>query len=102
MVAGSALFVKRELWELLAECPTYRGVWPDAEGAMLETEHWYEDTWLCYHAHAHGFSSVYFGQATMIHKWHGASPKGGEVDKKMQGSRKLFRETCDAHSIPHD
>lgn len=100
-VSGSAYFVKRSVWEELTRCAIYRSV-AEAEGAFLPTQHYYEETWCSYHAFAHGHRVMYFGEATMIHKWHRASPVGGFADQEMPRSRELFRRACDAHFIPHD
>lgn len=101
-VMGSAYFVKRAVWDELTTCPLYQAVAPDAEGAFLPTQHYYEETYCSYHAQAHGYKIVYFGPATMIHRWHRASPLGGSADKLMGESKKFFREACELHQIPHD
>lgn len=102
-VAGSVYFVKRECWDTLAECPVYRLVAPDAEGAFLPTPHYYEETWCSYHAWHHGWMVMYYGRETFGHEWHKASPVGGKADTvHMKESRRLFREACDHHGIPHD
>jgi GT2 family glycosyltransferase len=101
-VSGSAYFVKRKVWAELTDCPIYREIFPDAQGAFLPTPHYYEETWASYHAQAHGYRVVYFGPATLIHKWHQASPVGGWADQQMPLSRSIFRRACDAHGIDHD
>lgn len=101
-VSGSAYFVKREAWNELTNCPVYRESHPSAEGAFLPTRHYYEETWCSYHARAHGWKVIYFGQAAMIHEWHKASPVGGWAEKQMTESRKVFRRMCQRHGIDHD
>lgn len=104
-VSGSAYFVKRTVWDELTACPTYREVAPDAEGAFLPTDFYYEETWCSYHAQAHGHKVIYYGLATMIHRWHQAiSSHGKEVwaAQKMKESQALFRTACDSHGILHD
>lgn len=101
-VMGSAYFVKRECWEELWNCPIYRARYPDAPGAFLPTEHYYEETFCSYHATAHDWKVVYFGLAKMIHRWHKASPVGGPADAKFSQSQATFREMCDLHGIPRD
>jgi GT2 family glycosyltransferase len=101
-VSGSAFFVKRKVWSELTDCSAFQEVAPEAEGAFLPTPHYYEETWASYHARAHGHQVVYFGEATMIHKWHRASRVGGRVDQQMPVSRAMFRRACDAHGIGHD
>lgn len=101
-VSGSAYFVKREVWDELTNCPKYRHVAPEASGAFLPTQHYYEETFCSYHARAHGYKVVYYGKASVIHEWHKASPVGGAADKLMHQSRDYFRFACDYHGIPHD
>jgi GT2 family glycosyltransferase len=101
-VAGSAYFVKRQVWDELAACPKYREIAPEAEGAFLPTQHYYEETWLSYHALAHGWKIAYHGEVGMVHKWHQASPVGDIERKILPQSRALFRSACDSHGIAHD
>jgi GT2 family glycosyltransferase len=100
-VAGSAYFVKRSLWEELTACPVYQD-FCGSEGAFLPTNHYYEETWCSYHAASHGARVMYYGEATLVHRWHRASPVGGAADQQMSASRTLFRAACDAHGIPRD
>jgi len=101
-VAGSAYFIRRDVWNELAECPQFREAAPDATGAFLPTQHYYEETWCSYHARAHGYRCVYVGDARMRHEWHKASPVGGWVDKQSGQAREMFRAACDLHGIARD
>lgn len=101
-VSGSAYFIHRSVWDLLTGCPLYRDVAPDAEGAFLPTSHYFEETWASYHARGHGYRVVYFGESTMIHKWHRASPMGGWAEQQMPTSQAYFRKACRHHGIIHD
>lgn len=101
-VSGSAYFIKRSVWNELTECPLYRAIAPDAQGAFLPTAHYYEETWCSYHAWAHGHRVIYFGSTTIIHKWHQASPVGGWAERQLPLSREYFRSACDLHAIPRD
>lgn len=101
-VSGSAYFAKRAMWDELTECPIYRDFTGAAEGAFLPTPHYYEETWASYHAQAHGWDVIYYGQALIIHKWHRASPVNGWAEQQMPISRQIFRRACDAHAIAHD
>ena len=91
MVAGSAMLCRTdEFCEL---------------GGLLEAAHYYSETWLCYHANAHGRECWYIGDAEMIHEWHKSSPIGyAETDGRMKEDRELFRRMCDEHvpPIPRD
>lgn len=102
-VAGAALFAKRQVWEELGACEDYRGAAPEAEGAFLPTQHYYEETYFCYHARHHGWRCAYYGSVTVVHKWHRASEIGSAVDRDvMRESRGHFRRACDAHGMEHD
>jgi GT2 family glycosyltransferase len=101
-VSGSAYFIRRTAWKELSDCPIYRDIAPDAEGAFLPTQHYYEETWASYHAHAHDLQVVYYGYVTIVHKWHGASQLGGWAEKQMPISRQMFRRACKLHGIAHD
>jgi GT2 family glycosyltransferase len=101
-VSGSAFFAKRKVWDELTDCSIFREVAPEAEGAFLPTPHYYEETWASYHAQAHGHRVVYYGPVTMIHKWHRASVVGGWAEQQIPISRKMFRDACEGHGIPHD
>lgn len=105
-VAGSAYFIKRKIWDQLTACANYRATCNEldvkADGAFLPTQHYYEETWCSYHARAHGWKVIYFGEATVVHKFHRASPKNGHADQQMPASRRMFRRACDAHNIECD
>lgn len=101
-VSGSAFIVRREAWDALAGCVTYQESDPDSRGAFLQTPHYFEETWLAYHARAHGWKVMYDGRAHMIHEWHRSSPVGGWADKQFKESQRLFRDACDHHGIAHD
>lgn len=100
-VAGSAYFIRRPVWDFLTECQTYQKMYPGAIGAMLETELYYEETYLSYHARAHGFQVVYDGSISIGHSWHASSPVGSQVHK-FHDSRKIFRKACAMHDIECD
>lgn len=100
-VSGSAYFTRRSMWNQLTECPIYRDLYPDAGGAFLPTQHYYEETWCSYHAQAHDWKVMYYGPARMIHHWH-MSSKVGSIEREMKKSQIMFRHACDSHGIPHD
>lgn len=98
-VSGSAYFTKRSIWDEMAACPLYVESDPNSEGAFLQTNHYFEETWYSYHARAHGYRVVYEGRATMIHLWHRASPVGGWAERQFGASEKKFLAACDHHRI---
>lgn len=98
-VAGSAYFVKREVWDEMRDCPLYREADPSSAGAFLQTQHYFEETWFSYHVRAHGYQVAYEGRAKMIHLWHRASPRRGGVDRQLKISQERFYEACDHHGI---
>lgn len=101
-VSGSAYFIKRRVWDELTNCPLYRDSAPDATGAFLPTQHYYEETFCSYHAREHGHRVMYYGTVTMVHKWHQASPVGGWAERQMPISREYFRKACAHHGIACD
>lgn len=101
-VSGSAYFIKRECWEDLTDCPIYQSIAPEATGAFLPTRHYYEESFASYHAQAHDWQVWYLGSASMIHRWHQASPIGGTADAEFSRSKEYFVRACQAHGIPHD
>lgn len=101
-IAGSLLFVKRSVWEELASCPFFKEAEPEAEGAFIHTRHYFEDTWLGYHARAHGYKCIYYGPAKMTHLWHKSSPIGGIGEQAWAESQARYRRACEIHGIAHE
>lgn len=101
-ISGSAYFVRRSVWDEMTACPIFRKRYPDIEGAFLPTKHYYEETYLSYHMHAHGYRVIYDGNVEIIHKWHQASPVGGFAEQQTVASLEMFREACDDHDIYHE
>lgn len=106
-VAGSAYFVKRQAWDHLASCPRFLDC-PEVKakkpmGAFLPTQHYYEETYCSYHAHAHDYQVVYNGAVVMTHRWHKASKVGSkEAEGQWKDSQNLFRAACEYHAISHN
>lgn len=101
-VSGAAYFVRRTAWDALTGCAIYRKSAPGALGAFLPTPHYFEETFLSYHAWSHDWKVMYYGPVTVIHTWHKASPLGGWADEQYPISQALFRAACDDHEIAHD
>lgn len=102
-VSGSAYFVRRDVLDLLDTCTIFREVDPEGTGAWLTCHHYYAETFLSYHAHAHGYKVRYVGDVpSMIHEWHQASLQGGIGEQRIYADRAKFRAACDAHGIDHD
>jgi GT2 family glycosyltransferase len=98
-ISGSLYFIKRTVWNLLTNCELYRDYQPDANGPLLETPHYFEETWCSYHMRAHGYRTVFYGPVQMIHLWHKASPHGGWADQQFRTSQHMHRTACAAHGI---
>jgi len=99
-VSGALYMIKRSVWDELTTCPIYQEIHPGAQGAFLETPHYFEETACSYHARAHGYRCVFFGPAVMRHDWHKASEVGGWADQQFGLSRQMFRDFCTRHDIP--
>ena len=102
-VSGSAYFVRRTAWDKLSECDLYRDrIAPAALGAFLDTPHYFEETWISYHAFAHREQVWYVGDATVLHHWNKApKPEGGERELFAR-SQPIFRRACQMHGIEHN
>ena len=98
-VAGSLVFMKRRVWDELTLCPLFRRAQPNSSGAFLETPHYFEETYMAYHARAHGYKCVYYGPVKMIHLWHRSSTHGSWADNQFGVSQQLFRQACRFHRI---
>ena len=98
-VSGSLLFVKRVAWDTMTDCPLFQQAEPEAIGAFIHTPHYFEDTWLGYHASAHGYQNVFYGPVQMIHLWHKSSPLGGHADNQFLNSQAIYRRACQIHGI---
>lgn len=102
-VSGSAYFVRGTTWDELYDCPMYREC-PDVDilqpsGPFLPTPHFYEETYLSYHAIEHGWKIGYLGTSVMNHEWHASSPVGSI---SVIPAKALFVAACEYHGIPHD
>jgi len=105
-VSGSAYFIRREVWNAMADNEEYRKLNPTAEGAFLPTPHYYEETWCSYFARYLGYNVYYDGSVSIGHSWHASSAKPGEgishVDHYFPISREIFRKNCDHFKIERD
>jgi GT2 family glycosyltransferase len=87
MAAGSAFMIRSHHFQGL--------------GGMLEASHYYSDTWLSYHARAHGGEVWYYGKPWLIHEWHRSSPVGFDgTDGNFLADKKLFQAKCREHVPP--
>lgn len=103
VVVGSAMFVKRHVWDELTNCTSYQAnaPRPNPIGPLLETPLFYEDAWLSYHARDHGYLCGYVGDAVIEHRWHGSVAAHGGTYKR-EPAREMFRHSCAEHMIQHD
>ena len=101
-VAGSAYFIRREVWNAMTNHPKYQEMFPGVIGAFLPTPHYYEETWCSYFARHLGYKVVYDGSVSIGHSWHKSSPIGGEADSKFKISQTIFRKACDYIGIERD
>lgn len=102
-VAGSAYFVKRECWDEMVNNEDWKKLYPDLNGAMLPTPHYYEETFCSYFARHLGWKIRFLGTSLMEHEWHKASPKNTREEQRIIGvSRKMFRDACGSLGIDCD
>jgi len=95
-VAGSALFLRRAVWDELTACRYYRSVC-DEPGPWLDTQHYYGDSYLSLHAREHGYAAAYLGTTTILHEC------GAKTSRERDDAdRARFRAACDAHGIARE
>lgn len=87
-VSGSVYFARRSVWEDL--------------GGFLETDHFYEETWLSYLARHRGYRVIYTGAATWIHDFNQSPVDGAWRTQVARESREIFRTACAVEGIPCD
>jgi len=90
-VSGSAFFTKRVLWDSLSECPPFRETYPRAIGGFPTVPHFHEESSYCYHAHQHGYDTVFKGTSEMIHLWHQSSLPGSQGEKERIGRESFLQ-----------
>lgn len=97
-VSGAALFLQRDTWNELTDCPRYQAACHSQQGGpWLDTQHYYGDSYLSLHAQAHGKSAVYLGTTTIRHDVGGQRVKERDVADLAH-----FRAACDLHEIDHE
>ena len=105
-VAGSAYFIRRNVWDAMTNNEKYQEMFPGIKGAFLPTPHYYEETWCSYFARYLGYNVVYDGSVSIGHSWHASSPKPGEgyshADAQFKVSQSIFRKACDYIGIERD
>lgn len=103
-VSGSAYFMRRTAFDKLADCSLYREtIAPLALGAFLDTPHYFEETWVSYHAFAHREQVWYVGTAMVEHLWERApAPPEANTRDLFAMSQPIFRRACEIHGIEHD
>lgn len=103
-VSGSAYFIRRDWWNKLRDCPLFQEeIDPGNPGAMLRTPHYFEETWVSYHAHGHAGRVAYVGTACVEHLFD-RSPHDDVADtsRLFHASKPIFVRACDLHRIKHD
>lgn len=94
--AGSAVFLRRAVWNELTACLTYQNACPEP-GPWLDTEHFYGDAWLSLHARAHDYKVVYLGSTTITHLL------GAKMNKtRDRADKERFRDAANAHGLDHE
>lgn len=106
-VAGSAYFIKRELWDQITFDDKYRKAHQmvfgsEPLGAFPAFAHYYEEFSCSLMARNHGWKVVYYGPCSMQHLWHKSSDVGSEVDRNMPVMRDQFRKLMDLMEIEHE
>lgn len=110
-VSGSAYFIKRKIWNEIANDLVYNEFLydrefnldsPEINGAFLPTAHFWEETFSSYMVRHLGYKVVYYGPVVLIHLWSVSGHTELNTPSKVKESQKLFREACDYIGILHD
>jgi hypothetical protein len=82
-VPGSVMFARRACWEQV--------------DGLLETRHYFEDTFACFKARRLGWRVLYTGQTTWEHLWN-STPIDGKATMAAD-SQQTFRAACAREGI---
>jgi GT2 family glycosyltransferase len=99
-VSGSAYFIRREVFNALADCPAYRAFAPAAKGAFLPTFHFYEETFLSWHAREHDYQIYYNGEVSIGHSWRASTPDQDrtKLHTYSRESKRQYDEAIKTHT----
>ncbi len=68
------------------------------------TQLFHEDAACSVHAGSHGYSNIYYGPATLVHRFH-QSVKHNDLKTKSKKwfleSKVIYNAFCQAHDIPY-
>lgn len=101
-VLGAAFFVRDECWDELIKCPLNPA---GQDGAFLPTDFYFEETFVAYHARAHGWKVIYYGLESVVHKWSNSIKINNAeawAKEKYKESQAMFRKACYDHGIDCD
>lgn len=111
-IAGSAYFIKRDVWNELANYPPYVSFLeskgfditnPEVHGGFLSgCSHFWEETFASYLTRHLGYKVVYYGPMALIHYWSRSGQTELNTPTKIKESRQFFRDACGALGILHD
>lgn len=103
MIAGSFLVMRRDAFAELTTCDTYQTFSWGEPGPWGRFAHFYGDTWLSYHARAHGWTLCYHGPTAAKHHWHKSTTRGSQFIRDTQSrDKELYRLMCAHHGIRHE
>lgn len=102
-ISGSIYYIRRPVWDEMYNHPEYRRLFPEANGAFLPTNHYFEETFCSQWAQKLGYQVWYNGLAeTTGHTW-GGSMKPSEASKlHFNQSKLLYIDACNKLGIPHE
>lgn len=101
-VSGSAYFIRRTVWNALSNCLIYKEVDPGSEGAMLQTNHFFEETFLSMHATHHGYKILFDGSISIGHSWRASTGPSPILSKYFTINKEIYRKACDFEGIRHE
>lgn len=102
-ISGSIYYVRRSVWNEMAIHPDYKSLYPEAKGAFLPTNHYFEETFCSQWAQKLGYEVWYNGLAeTTGHTWGGSLNPHQASRKYFNESRSMYIETCNKLGIKHE
>lgn len=100
-VSGSIYYVRRTAWNDCTNYPPYRELYPNVEGALLPTPHYFEETFCSQLMHHLNWKVMYNGEGEAHrHTWHASSSV--QTDNFFHQSQPIYVAACEALGIVHE
>jgi len=103
-VSGSIYYMRRNVWDEVAEYEPFKTLYPNLRGAWLPTPMYFEETFYSQLVQHLGYEVWYDGTVdTAGHTWNASTGSHNEkLQNLFQTSRQMYIQTCEALGIPHE